>query len=318
MQPNTTKTIERYLDQQLGMWTRLLPWRRELAVHLEEAFEASQTEAAEPGSDDAAWQKVLADFGNVQEVACKLRSEHWPQYLGWRLMAIVAAISVVFSISNPLAFLDLPSLGFALIPVIAVVLFDTFRGSARWAFANRVGTWGCVCGAISGMAFTLTDLNNPSIVGAGMALSLLSALYCMLFFTPRRMVVAVLVGISLVDVVLILFCMQASSVADGKMYSYQLLQSWSVDKGFVMQVLAVLGAGVTAGIARFGIHSIARHAYAVGAGIYLFSLVKMLGDMSDPSKVLGHMLVALGAMGLAITLSHLASDSSRLLLRLQR
>lgn len=195
MQPKITKTVERYLDQQLGMWTRLLPWRRELAVHLEEAYEAAPTDATEASRGDAAWQKTLTDFGDVQEVACELRSEHWPQYIGWRLVAIVGALSVVFSISRPLTLLDLPALGFALMPVIAFVIFDTFRGSTRWDFANRIGKWGCVCGAIAGAAFMLADLDNPANLGAGMALSLLSALYCMLFFTPNRMVVAALVGI---------------------------------------------------------------------------------------------------------------------------
>ena len=87
MQPNITETIERYLDQQLGMWSRFLPWRREIAVHLQEAYEASQTDIAEQDNGDEAWQSTLANFGNVQEVACQLRNEHWPQYIGWRLAA---------------------------------------------------------------------------------------------------------------------------------------------------------------------------------------------------------------------------------------
>ncbi len=85
-----------------------------------------------------------------------------------------------------------------------------------------------------------------------------------------------------------------------------------------MRILALLVAAIAIGTARFGFHGIARHALAVGVVTFLLSLLVMLGDVSDPSKILGHLLVALGAMGLAIALSHIASDSSRLMLRLRR
>lgn len=114
--------------------------------------------------------------------------------------------------------------------------------------------------------------------------------------------------------------MHAASVAYGAPRSIEIYspKNWSVDREFVIQVLAILGAGLTIGIARFGFHGMARHASAVGAGIYLLCLVVMLGDMSDTSAVLGHLLVALGAMGMAMILSHFASDSSRLMLRFLR
>ncbi len=320
MQPKTTQKIERYLDEQLGMWTRLLPWRREMAVHLEEAHDASQAAASETTRSDSAWQRALTDFGNVQEVAFQLRSEHWPQYIGWRLIAIVFGLSIVFSVSHPWALIDLPALGFALCPMVLFVFFDTFRGSTRWAFANRIGTWGCVCGAVIGVVYILTDLNDPSNIGTGMALSILSAMYGVIFFTPRRIIVLLLVGISLVDVGFMFFNMHPTFAAGGSSVSLEGYspQHWSIDKAFVIRILAVLGAGLSMGIARFGFHGVARHAYSVGAGIFLLSIVVMLGELSDPTTLIGHLLVALGAMGLAIACIHCASDSSGLLQRIRR
>ena len=320
MQPRISTMVEHHLDQQLGMWTRLLPWRRELAAHLEEAYETSKNSATTPSSHDAVWQQALKEFGNVREVACQLRSEHWPQYIGWRIIAIVAALAVVFSISHPLALLDLPALGFALTPVVAFLIFDTFRGSARWDSANRFGTRGCICGGAAGLAYILADLSSPTHLGAGMALSILSGLYCVAFFAPNRTAVVALVGLSLLEVLIMLLQLHAWSVADGNPVSMDSYwpQFWVIDRAFLLRLLSIFGAGITLGLARFGFSRIARHALAVGAGILLLCLVVMLGDMSDPSRVMGQLLVALGVMGVAVASCHLASDSTRLMQRLLR
>lgn len=320
MQPNINKTIERYLDQQLGVWTRILPWRHEMAVHLQEAYEASQSQTVEKDNSGTAWHIALANFGNVQQVACQLRHEHWPQHIGWRLLAAVAAFSVVFSIANPWALLDLPSLGFAIVPAIVFVCVDLSRGSTRWGLANQVGTWGCLSGTVAGVGYILTDFESPSRLGAGMALSILSALYCVLFFTPNRKLVVALLGIVLVDCVLMLVQWHAWYVAHGSPILIEscLPQNWSVDKAWVVRVLTLLGSGIGLGLVRFGIHGIARNACSVGAGVFLVSLVVLLGDTSDPAKVIGHLLVALGAMILAIAGSHCVSNSSRLMLRFLR
>ena len=312
MRPKITRRIERHLDEQLGMWTRLLPWRRELVVHFEQAYEMAQAETTKPASDDDAWQTVLADFGNVQDVAHELRKEHWPQYVGWRIFALVAAALVMSSLSVWMCLLDVPAACFTLGPMLVFILFDACLGSTRWELARRVGIWGGLCGTILGTVGIVSNLADPSNVGAGMALSILSALYCVLFYTPRRSIVIALIMIAVVDMGLALVCMSYNVG-----FALLLAHGWDgVDVSFVLQVLAIGGAVIGMGIARFGFHGVARHAPSLGAGTFLVSLVIMLGDMSDPSTVVAHLLVAFGAMTLVVASSHCISDSSRFVRRI--
>ncbi len=275
MQPKTTNRIESHLDEKLGIWTRLLPWRRELAVHLEQAYEAAQADLSESQDDDVAWKKALADFGNVQDVASELRKEHWPQYIGWRIAAIVVSLSVVFSLLNPLALLDLPALGIVIGPMIAFVILDAFRGSTRWALANRIGTWGGVCGTTVGVIVIMTDWGNPTVLGSGLAISILSALYCVLFFSPRQSIVIALIGMVVVDCALMLISMQAiAPAADPIALELLLPRNWSMEICFLERVLMIGGVGIFLGIARFGFHGMSRHALSVAAGIFLLSVEK--------------------------------------------
>ncbi len=260
MQRKVIRRIERYLDEQLGLWTRLLPWRREIAVHIEEAYQTAQAEAPESTVDDANWQRALADFGDVQDVARKLQKEHWPQHLGWRILAVVVSAWIVISILHPWRFLTLSALGF----------------------------------------------------------SMRSALYCVLFFTPRRSIVIALVTIVVVDMGLVILPIyDYSVVVDSATALERFLPGyWNVDGWFVMRVLAICSAGICAGISRFGFHGMTRHAPSIGAGIFLMSLILQFGDMSDPGKMIAHFLVAIGAMALAIAGSYCISDSSRFVRRI--
>ena len=317
MRPKITRRIERHLDEQLGMWTRLLPWRRELVVHFEQAYEMAQAETPKSASDDDAWQTVLADFGDVQEVAHELRKEHWPQYIGWRIFALVAAALVMSSLSVWMCLLDVPAACFTLGPMLVFILFDACPGSTRWELARRVGVWGGLCGAILGAVGVVVDLADPSNVGTCMALSLLSALYCILFFTPRRSIVIALIMIAVVDMWLALECMSSNVGLALLPFLLEQKHGWDgVDVSFVLQVLAISGVGIGTGIARFGFHGVARHAPSLGAGTFLISLVIMLGDLSDPRTVVTHLLVAFGAMVLVVASSHCVSDSSRFVRRI--
>jgi len=312
MRHKVTRRIESHLDEQLGMWTRLLPWRRELAVHIEQAYERAQAETTKSSSDDDAWKTALADFGNVQDVARELQKEHWPQYVGWRIFTLVVAALVMSSISGWMCLLDVPAACFTLGPMLAFVLFDACLGSTRWELALRVGVWGGLCGTILGTVSMVSNLADPSNVGAGMALSILSALYCVLFFTPQRSIVIALIMIAVVDMGLAIVCM--SSNVELALLPLLLEQKhyWNgVDASFVLQVLTIGGVGVCIGIARFGFHGVARHAPSLGAGTFLVSLVIMLGDLSDHRTIIAHLLVAFGAMTLGAASSHCVSDCSR-------
>ncbi len=317
MQHKITSIIESHLDEKLGIWTRLLPWRREMAVHLEQAYEASQADTSEP-LDDTAWERTLIDFGDVQDVASELRKEHWPQYIGWRIVAIAVSLSVVFSLLNPLALIDLPALGIVLGPMIAFVILDTFRGSTRWALANRIGAWGGVLGTIIGVVVILTDWGNPAILGSGLAISILSALYCVLFFSPRQSIVIALIGMVVVDFGLMLGSMHTLAPTADKPFLFELFlpQNLSIEIWFLKRVLMIGGVGICLGIARFGFHGMSRHALTVAAGIFLLSVVMMLGDMT-PSTVIGNLLVAFATMVPTIACCHLACDSTRFLRRIQ-
>ncbi|MDP7639334.1 MAG: hypothetical protein QGG73_06415 [Candidatus Hydrogenedentes bacterium] len=64
MQPKVSGKIERHLDEKLGPWTRLLPWRREVVLHLEEAYETSRATRKRPDLtvDEDVWRQVLDNF----------------------------------------------------------------------------------------------------------------------------------------------------------------------------------------------------------------------------------------------------------------
>ena len=317
MRPKVTRRIERHLDEQLGMWTRLLPWRRELVVHFEQAYEMAQAETPKSTSDDDAWQTALADFGDVQSVAHELRKEHWPQYVGLRIIALIAAAIVVSAIPGWMCLIDYPAACFTLGPMLAFFLLDTCLGSTRWELARRVGVWGGLCGTILGTIGIATNLADPSNVGTCMALSILSALYCVLFFTPRRSIVIALIIIAVVDMGLAIVCMSSNVGLALLPFLLEQKHGWDgVDVSFVLQVLVIGGAVIGTGIARFGFHGVARHAPSLGAGTFLVSLVIMLGDMSDNRTVVAHLLVAFGAMVLVVASSHCISDSSRFVRRI--
>ncbi len=320
MQPNVSKTVEHYLDTQLGWWTRLLPWRREIAQHLEEALETSAAVDAQCQHHADSWDKVLSDFGNVQEIALQLRQEHWPQQIAWRLAMVFAAAVALCTMFRPGTLLDLPAMGFATLPLVVWVLFDTLRGSTRWATANRIGVYGCICGTVCGLLVIVTDLHNPTSLGAGMALSLLSALYCVVFFTPSWAIVVILIGISLLDLGLVLMSLNASGAATNSANSIAdlLAVSWQVDRTFLRRILTLLLAGLAAGTARFGLHGLSRFAPSVGAAVFLLILVLMLSDMSDPSMIVGNVLLALVSMGATIAACHVVSESSRKVPKLAR
>lgn len=279
-----------------------------------------QNKCCPPPSHEAVWKQTLKEFGDVREVASQLRNEHWPQYVGWRLIAILAALVAVFSISHPLALLDPTAISITVLPAIAFMLFDTFSGSTRWNTANRIGTWGCIVGAVAGLVYMLTNFGSPPHFGAGMAVSILSGLYCVTFYTPSRTAIISFVGISLLDVLVMLLTFHALSSANSNPISMDSYwpQYWSFERAFFMQALALFGAGITLGVARFGIQHVAHHDLAIGAGIYLINLVVMLAAMSDPSKVIGHMVVALDFMCIGVAICHLVSNSPRLLQRLLR
>ena len=316
MRPEITSIIESHLDKQLGLWTRLLPWRREIAIHLEQAYEASQADTSGSRNDDSAWQMALADFGDVQSVASGLRKEHWPQYIGWRVAAIAVSLAVVFSLLNPLALLDLPALGIVLGPMIAFIIFDTFRGSTRWALANRIGTWGGLLGAIIGTVIILTDWGNPAILGSGSAISILSALYCVIFFSPRQSIVIALFGMVFANFGLMLGSMHFIAPDCPISFEIVLPRNWSIEICFVKRVLMIGGVGICLGITRFGFHGLRRHALTVAAGIFLLNVIMLLSDM-NPSTVIGGFVVSCAAMVFAIACCHLTSDSSRFLRRIR-
>ena len=314
MRHKVTHRINRHLDEQLGMWTRLLPWRREIAVHIEEIYQAARAEAPESEVDDVSWQRALADFGDVQDVASQLRKEHWPQYVGWRIVAVVVSAWIVVSIVNPRALLSLPALCFTVAPLIAFVAFDACRGSTRWELAGRVGTWGALCGAIFGTAALLGGMADPSNVGSCLAVSMLSVLYCVLFFTPRRSIVVAMISIVVVDMgLLVAPSYDFAAIDSATAFGSFLREIWGgIDGSFVMRVLAICGAGVCAGIARFGFHGVARHAFSIGTGTFLISLMALLTDLGDPGNLIPHFLVAVVAMAIAVICSYCISDSSRL------
>ena len=315
MRPEISRRIERHLDEKLGLWTRLLPWRRELASHIEEAYYAAHCieEATDSSVDEEQWQKALTDFGDIQAVESQMRKEHWSQYALLRFSVIIVSALVVFGVTGrgSSIYLSLPALGFVLGPTLAVLIFDFYRGSTRWERVNSIGTWGALCGALFAASVMITNMDDPSRIGAGLAGSILCSLYGILFFIPRRSFVLAFIGIVVFDICILITSFDASLSFEGFLYG-----SWKSLYGrFILRTLAYCCAGLTAGVARFGMRGIGKHAFSIGTGAFLISLIDMLCKLDSLRFVGPGLFTAFGSLLLATVTSQSICMASRIVRR---
>ncbi|MEM9366359.1 MAG: hypothetical protein AAGD07_10205 [Planctomycetota bacterium] len=185
MQPELNQRIERHLDTQLGFWSRFLPWREELATHIEEAYLCRSSSTSERSSDsskldEARWTQTLREFGDVRQVASQMRRVHIPEYWAWRFLVSSAAAGAVICLIGWSLLFDAMSLLIVAAPAIAFLAFDAFSGSARWQLARNIGIYAALAGSMLSGLTMLIDLENPSHLGRCMAVSLLSGLYGLL------------------------------------------------------------------------------------------------------------------------------------------
>ena len=294
--------IERHLDRELGIWSRVSPWRAELVGHIEEAY-IKRAELDPTSIDEPLLDLAISDFGDVKEVAAQLRKEQLPEACGWRITAGIAAAAVVLGIIGPRTFVDIPSLMIVLVPMIAIAAVDTFRGSTRWHACVRVGSKASLVGALIGAVGILLSLHAPSGVGSFMAISLFSSLYGLLFCAPDARLAIAFLGIALVDLELMNISMMQSDTFD--IHSL-LLNSFRADARLDASVLQtpLLFAVATMGfgIARTGICRANEYAICAAAATFLFCVVTMLSEMSDPnalgpSLLIGFFAAAIAAIG---------------------
>ena len=295
MQREIQGRIECHLDNQLGFWSRLMPWRRELVTHLEEAYENNCQQPMEKGVDETSWQAALDNLGDLKIVSQQLREQHWPQHLFWRIVVVAFSVATICSFVPLRVFLKWPAMLCVSIPLGSVVAYDLYRGSVRWQLVSRFGTWGCLCGVFLGSVGILTDFSNPANIGWCMALSICSAFYGVLLFSPSIPCLFLLLVLVLLNNGLMFMAMHSFAGVTIPWESYW-PSIWDVERFFLLRSLAVCVAGLCLGIARFGFARVSQHAYSLGTGVFLVCSVVILGDMSDPTKVVSQILLAIGAM----------------------
>ncbi|MEM9644613.1 MAG: hypothetical protein AAF989_06445 [Planctomycetota bacterium] len=310
MRSELDRRIERHLDTHLGLWTRLLPWREELATHIEENYLSRSVEEFS-SIDEVCWAQSIGDFGDLKQIATQMGREHVPQYWAWRLASVAAAIGVVVWLIGPYLLFDATSLAIVALPAVMTMLFDASGGSVRWQTARGIGVHAALAGAILGGATMLFDLENPFHLGRCMAVSLLSSLYGLVLYTPGRWLsIAFVSNAMFVFVVLMLSFATYHNIPFRELYDN--LGRIEVDWGsrFAWTCLLIVVTVVTSAVARFGLHRSRRHAMASGAIAFLLCIITTLQDMSEPNMVSNSILMSLLAAGTTVVTCHVLHDAA--------
>lgn len=176
--------VERYLDTQVGFFSRLLPWREEMASHLAESYENALDGTGDP---EEAWRHARASFGEVRAVARDLRRESIPDHLLLRLLVAGVALLAMLSAAGIAAhtFIDFPSGVLVFGPgLLGVVLLGLTR-DLSFRRVRRLCLIGAGAATIAGFIIVMATADT-STVGKGLAVSLICPIYALLLVPPRR------------------------------------------------------------------------------------------------------------------------------------
>ena len=297
---NDIVRIERYLDEQLGVLSRFLPWREELAAHLLEGYEKALAIENDPAT---AWKNAVASFGDVNEIAAALRREHRPTHLALRTLTVLAAAALVNTAARLTIFIHIPTMALLLLPVFVGALGLALRGIFSWTRLRPYALWGAITGALAGAALTVIGRNDPSTMGIYMAMSMLAALYGTILVLPGVRVLGVFFLVCTFDMLFVSWDFMQYGVAP---------EEWAylTDLPFVywLRLVTIMAAGLAAGWARFGLKGLQVHWHHIAVGVCIVHYVSMLAVLDRP-MTLGTTLV-FGSLPLALCLFPFRSNEA--------
>jgi hypothetical protein len=293
---------------------------------MEDAYAATgeRAETSNAPVDEDRWRETLARFGDVKSVADQLREVYKAKHLIPRFTAFACAISILVLMNEgrllaPIAaFIDVTPLVLCLAPFIVALAFDFSRGSCHWDRASYAGTWGSILGAVGGVVFVWIHTDRFNEIGMCLAVSLLSALYGLLFFAPTSKVSIGFIGIVVINIALLFFAFGNATphVPFRSLVHNMFSQPWTEElDNALLASLAFSVAGVLAGLARFGFKELRQHSLCIGTGAFYICVFQLLTRFTGVETFVPSLLVAFAFLPLAMLACVVITESSHLFRR---
>jgi hypothetical protein len=246
------------------------PIQREIEGHLKDSYEAHVSKGQNP---EGAWKLAQEHFGDVAVLSREIRKARAQSYkcLMIRFLAVIALfvlpLGKIARIRIP-AFFSPSLLGLLAVCVVVGFLIARKRDMDSLRKYAFYGAW---LGLIWGIAITLIYAKDPSHLGAGVAMILLSTFYGLFLAAPKSP--------GLVSIAMMLLCHAGVLVSIAR---FGLLSFYPdrIDTGFLGMTAAFSLVSVLVGLAVFDIRKLHRRLAGVAAFSMVFTYVQVLSNLT--------------------------------------
>ena len=248
--------------------------QREIEDHLRDSYEAALSNGQNP---EDAWKLAQERFGDVAEISREIQKARAQSYkcMMVRFLAVVALfvlpLGEIARIRIP-AFFS-PSLLFFLAVCMGVGFLITRKRD--WDSLRKYAFYGAWLGLICAMVYTIIHVKDPSKLGAGVALMLLSTFYGLCFAAPKS-------G-GLVSIAMMLLCHVGVLIPLAGLLSFY---PDKIDTGVLWTTAAFSLVSVLVGLTVFDIRKLHRRLAGVAAFSMVFAYVKILSNLTSSNASL--------------------------------
>jgi|WetSurSiteA1Bulk_404760.scaffolds.fasta_scaffold06891_4 hypothetical protein len=244
--------------------------QREIEDHLRDSYEAALSKGQ---SAEDAWRLEQERFGDVAVISREIQKARAQscKCMMVRFLAVVALfvlpLGEIARIRIP-AFFS-PSLLFFLAACMGVGFLITRRRD--WDSLRKYAFYGAWLGLIWAMVYTIIHVKDPSKLGAGAAIMLLSTFYGLFLAAPKSH--------GLVSIAMMLLCHVGVLIPLAR---FGLLSFYpdKIDAGLLGMTAALSLVSVLVSLAIFDIRKLPRRLAGVAAFSMVFAYIQILGNLT--------------------------------------